>query len=41
LLILGVSLGTYFTFGGGEAYKDVSTDPIYQSNQLEEVFASP
>lgn len=41
LLILASAITVYFIYGGGEEYNDISTDPIYNSSQLEEVFASP
>ena len=41
LVILTFAVTTYLLYGGGEEYPDISTDPIYNSSQLEEVFASP
>ncbi|MCZ4409810.1 L-dopachrome tautomerase-related protein [Cryomorphaceae bacterium 1068] len=40
LFLLVLAITGYFLYGGGEEYPDISTDPIYTANQLEEVFAS-
>jgi sugar lactone lactonase YvrE len=41
LIVLVSAITGYILYGGGEEYPDISTDPIYNSSQLEEVFASP
>jgi sugar lactone lactonase YvrE len=40
IVLLGVIAG-YFLYGGGEEYPNLSTNPIYAADQLEEVFVSP
>jgi len=41
LIIVVLVITGYLLYGGGKEYPDISTDPIYNSNQLEEVFSSP